>query len=166
VTNAPPASPTTLAQRLRHVAGIAVVTAIAIYVIEPWIFSSAPLLASLSDEDRAELYKQLTTAGVTLMGFLITAVAILVSLDKGREIVNELKRGESFSLLVLNLLCAVLLLFVITLMSIAGAVRADAIGDAALFVAAYEWLALWTLAEICLGGFYFCVVTYKVASHE
>ncbi len=162
----PPAPKTTLAQRLRHIAGIAVFAAAAIFIIEPWVFSNTPLLASLSDKDRAELYKQLTTAAVTLMGFLITAVAILVSLDKGREIVKELRRGESFSLLVLNLLAAVLLLFVITLMSIVGAVRADAIGAAPLFVALYEWLAIWALAEIGLGGFYFCVVTYKVAAHE
>lgn len=162
----PHPSPTTLVQRLRHIVGLAVGAAIGIFVIEPWIFSNAPLLASLSDKDRAELYRQLATAGVTLMGFLITAVAILVSLDKGREIVEELKRGESFSLLVLNLLTAVLLLFAITLMSIVGAIRVDAIGNADFFVEFYEWLALWVFAEICLGGFYFCVVTYKVASHN
>jgi hypothetical protein len=159
-------SPTTIVKRLRHIAGIAVGAAIGIYLVEPRIFSSAPLISSLSDKDLADLYKQLATAGVTLMGFLITAVAILVSLDRGREIVKELKRGESFSLLVLNLLAAVLLLFVITLMSIVGAVRADAIGAADVFVGLYEWLLLWTVAEICLGGFYFCAVTYKVASHQ
>jgi hypothetical protein len=160
-----PLGETALPSRLRHVGAIACAAA-AIVALAALLVENSPLLCSLGDEDRAELYRQMTTVAVTLMGFLITAVAILISLDRGREIVMELKRGESFALLVLNLLAAALLLFVLTVLSVLGAIRPDGLGDAAAFAAIYEWLALFALAEIALGGFYFCVVAYKVASHE
>lgn len=154
-----------LAVRLRHVAAIACAAA-AIVATAALLLPNTPLLCSLGDEDRCELFGQMTTVVVTLMGFLITAVAILVSLDRGREIVKELKRGESFALLVLNLLAAVLLLFLLTVLSVLGAMRPDGLGDSAAFAVIYEWLVIFALAEIALGGFYFCVVTYKVASYE
>lgn len=156
---------TSLLLRLRHVGLIGLTAALVVGAAAP-ILSNAPLLCSLGDDDRGELYGQMTTVSVTLMGFLITAVAILVSLDRGREIVKELRRGESFALLVLNLLAAVLLLFLLTALSLLGSVRPDDLGDAAAFAVVYEWLAVFALGEIALGGFYFCAVTYQVSSHE
>jgi len=157
---------TTLLQRLRHVAGIAVGAAILIFALEPLLLPNWPLLDSLSPEAREDLYKQLSVVAVTLMGFLVTAVAILVSLDRGREIVQELHRGESYSLLVLNLLAAVVLLFMLSLMSIVGGAAIGGIGSSCLFIRLLEWLCLMSLAEVALGGFFFCVVTYKVASYH
>jgi hypothetical protein len=156
---------TSLLMRLRHVSLIALAAALLVGAATP-LLSNTPLLCSLGDDDRGEFYGQMTTVSVTLMGFLITAVAILVSLDRGREIVKELRRGESFALLVLNLLAAVLLLFLLTALSLLGSVRPDGLGDAAAFAVIYEWLAIFALGEIALGGFYFCVVTYQVSSHE
>jgi hypothetical protein len=165
VASLSPGSETTLLYRLRHVGSIAVVGAALVFLVEPSVLASSPLLGTLSEQARDDLYKQLTTVAITLMGFLITAVAILVSLDRGRQIVKELRRGESFSLLILNLLAAVIALFAMTLMTIMGSASLDGIGDACAFLRCLEWLCLVSSAEIVLGGFYFCVVTYKVASH-
>lgn len=134
--------------------------------IERMLLSEAPLLGSLHEEDRASLYGALITVSATLMGFLITAVAILVSLDMRRKVVEELQRGESFTLLVVNLLAAVFFLLIVTVMSIIGSVGADGIGGAVGFASVYEWLALSALFEIALGGFFFGLVTYKVAAYD
>jgi hypothetical protein len=52
------------------------------------------VVGRLDGQDRVELYKQITTISASLLGFLIAAVAILVSLDPNRKIVDELKRGK------------------------------------------------------------------------
>jgi hypothetical protein len=163
VSDSPP-PPTNLLQRLRYTVAIAVAAAILVFGIEPLLLSTSPLLGSLSTEAREALYDQISVASVTLMGFLITAVAILVALDRSRQIVKQLRRGESFSLLVLNLLAAVVLLFALGLSSIAGAAGLEPTCD--IFLRIVEWLCLFATAEVLLGGFFFCVVTYKVASYD
>jgi len=109
--------------RLRHVAGIFAGAVILVFVVDPWAISGPfPLIGRLEPKDRVELYKQVSTVTATLLGFLITAVAILVSLDLRRQIVEELHRGEAFSLLVVNLLAAVVFLFAATGLGIAAAI--------------------------------------------
>lgn len=151
---------------LRWTAGLSLCAVVLVIGAERIFFSEAPLLANLHADDRTSLYEALITVSVTLMGFLITAVAILVSLDMRRTVVEELHRGESFALLVVNLLAAVFFLLNVTVMSIIGVVGADGIGGAVVFASVYEWLALSALFEIALGGFFFCLVTYKVAAYN
>jgi hypothetical protein len=160
----PRPAPTNFLQRLRYTAVITLAAAILVFAIEPRFLPSSPLLGSLSSKARESLYDQISVASVTLMGFLITAVAILVALDRSRQIVKELRRGESFSLLVLNLLAAVVLLFALGLASIAGAAGLAPTCD--VYLRFIEWLGLLVIAEVLLGGFFFCVVTYKVASYD
>jgi len=73
--------------------------------------------------------------------------------------VEELKRGESFSLLIANMLAAILVLFLLTFLGVAGSV----LDPGGIFRSLYEWVTLVALFELALSGFYFSVVTYKVA---
>jgi len=153
--------------RLRHVAVILVVAALAVFVVEPVVFPGAtPLVVRLDPDDRVEFYKQVTTVTATFLGFLITAIAILVSLDVKRRIVEDLKRGESFSLLIVNLLAAVVLLFATTCLGIAGVVADDGAHGAELFEALWQTALLGSMIEFALGLFFFAVVTYKVAAYK
>lgn len=150
---------------LRHVGYVLVGAAAVVFLIEPTVFTgSTPLIARLSDADRADLYNQLIVVTASLLGFTVTAISILVLLDAKRKIVEELKRGESFKLLIVNMLAVVLLLFVLTLMGIAGSVL-EADSASSLFERFYEWLMLAATIELAITGFFFGVVTYKVAAH-
>jgi hypothetical protein len=131
-----------------------------VFAVEPIAFSgTTPLIARLDDASRASLYEQLVPVSASLLGFYITAVAILTALDTRREIVEELKRGEAFKLLIVNMLGAILLLFVLTIIGVVGSV----LDPGCRFQAAYEWIALGTLFELALSGFFFAVVIYKAA---
>jgi hypothetical protein len=153
--------------RLRHVVVLAGLAALLVWVVAPLICSgTTPFIDRLSGEDRVEFYKQVSTISASLLGFLITAVAILVSLDMRRRIVEDLHRGESFSLLVVNLLAAVAFLFLLTVAGVAGGMFDDGEQGAAMFGKFYETFLLASLFELGLGGFYFGLVTYKVASHD
>jgi hypothetical protein len=57
------------------------------------------------------------------------------------------------------MLVTIVALFLLTMMGVAGAV----VGPGRVFVALYEWILLGTLGEMVLSGFYFAVVTYRVA---
>jgi hypothetical protein len=61
------------------------------------------------------------------------------------------------------MLAVMTLLFVLTLMGIAGSVLESAT-PARTFEAVYEWLLLGTAMELVLVGFFFALVTYKVAA--
>ncbi len=150
---------------LRHTFGLVVFAAVLVFIAEPIVVVSSPLLATLSEADRMDLYNQMIIVTAGLLGFLVTAVSILVSLDGKRKIVEELKRGESFELLVANMLAAVTLMFVLTLMGIAGSVLENDDGASHLFERAYEWLGIASVLVLVLSGFYFAVLTYKVAAH-
>src|SRR4051794_14709781 len=111
---------------VRHPALIVVAAAVLIFVLEPLVFAGpTPLVGRLAANDRVEIYKQIATVTGSLLGFLITAVAILVSLDARRQIVDDLHRGEAFSLLIVNLLAAIVLFFLTTSLGLAGAVFDD-----------------------------------------
>jgi hypothetical protein len=125
-----------------------------------------PVLAHLSNADRLDLYKQTAPITGTALGFLVASVAILVSLDPTRKIVGELRRGEAFSLLVVNLLAACLWLLVLTLMAIAGWTCASALGSSNVFMSIFETIAYASIAELLLGGSFFGYVTYKVARYD
>lgn len=118
------------------------------------------MLLRLTQESRATLYEQIIPVSGSLLGFYVAAVAILAQLDPERTIVRELKRGESFSLLIANMLITILLLFMLTLSGVTGAV----VSPGSTFVAIYEWILLGTLVELLLTGVLFGVVTYKVAA--
>jgi hypothetical protein len=143
--------------------------AVAAFVVfggERWVLTGpTPLLAGLAVADRVNLYNQLIVVSAALLGFILTAITILVSLDAARVIVQELRLGEGFKLLVANMLATVLLLLILTIMGIAGSV-VDHAGAATTFEAFYEWLVLGTLLELVLAGYYFGLVTYKVAAYE
>jgi hypothetical protein len=155
--------------KLRHVAVIVAFAAVVVFLVEPLIFSvivsgHTPLLGRLGYKDRVELYKQVSTVSATLMGFIITAVAILVSLDLKRQIVSELHRGEAFPLLVVNLLACVVLLFIATGLGIAGAIFDDGPDGADFFEALWQTVIGASVLELILGLSFFGLVTYKVAS--
>jgi hypothetical protein len=151
---------------LRHALIIIVLAAVAT-LIEPLIFSgSTPLITGLAQDDQVTLYNDVIVVSAGLLGFFIAAVAILVSLDRTRKVVQEIQRGESFELLVTNMLVTVALLFVLTLMGIVGAVVENGLYASHWFVRAYEWIGLATTGELLLTGFYFSVVMFKVAQHK
>jgi hypothetical protein len=150
---------------LRYAFGILFVAALVVFGVEPLAATSSPLLATMSEANRSDLYSQVIVVSAGLLGFLITAVSILVSLDGKRKIVEELKRGESFRLLVANMLAAVALMFALTLMGIAGSALETENGASHAFARLYEWLLVASVAELVLSGFYFAVLTYKVAAH-
>ena len=144
----------------RYTAGLLAVAAFLVFVVEPIIFTGAtPLIGRLEAESRVSLYEQLVPVTASLLGFYIAAVAILTALDSRREIVEELKRGEAFPLLIVNMLGAILLLFVLTILGVLGSVLDPGCG----FQAGYEWITLGTLLELALSGFFFAVVIYKAA---
>lgn|GEM_PF-3647827 len=144
----------------RHAAIILAAAVAIVFLVEPLVFDgSTPLLGRLADESRVGLYEQVVPVAASLLGFYIAAVAILAGLDSRREIVAQLKRGEAFALLIANMLVAILLLFVLTFLGLVGA----SLDPGKVFQVIYEWLALGTLGELALSGFYFALVTYKVA---
>ncbi len=146
--------------RFRHAAIIVAAAAVVVFLIEPVTFSGpTPLIGRLSGESRIGFYEQIVPVAASLLGFYIAAVAILAGLDSRREIVAQLKRGEAFALLIANMLVAILFLFVLTFSGLAG----SSLDPGKTFQAIYEWLTLSMLGELALSGFYFAVVTYKVA---
>jgi hypothetical protein len=152
---------------IRHALLLLAVAALAVFVAEPIVASGpTPLISGLSEADQIDLYNQIIVVTASLLGFIVAAIAILVSLDAGRKIVEELKRGESFRLLIANMLAAVMLLFVLTIMGIAASVLESGSAASSVFEAMYEWLLLGTVLELILVGFYFALVTYKVASAD
>ena len=151
---------------LRH-ALIVTVAAACLAFIEPLIFSgSTPLITGLAQADQVTLYNDVIVVSAGLLGFFVAAVAILVSLDRSRKVVQEIQRGESFELLVANMLVTIALLFVLTLMGIAGAVLENGPHASHWFVGIYEWIGLATIGELLMTGFYFSVITFKVAQHK
>lgn len=144
----------------RHIGGLLAAAAVLVFLIEPVAFAgTTPLIARLEEESRASLYEQLVPVSASLLGFYVAAVAILTALDSRQTIVEELKRGEAFKLLIVNMLGAILLLFVLTVVGVIGSVLDP--GDG--FQAAYEWIVLGALFELTLSGFFFAVVIYKAA---
>jgi hypothetical protein len=152
---------------IRHALACVTVAALSVFVIEPWLVSgTTPLVASLSLNGRTNLYNQVIIVSAALLGFMLTAITILVSLDTGRRIVRELHYGEAFKLLIANMLATVLLLLVLTLMGIAGSSLDAAQRPAKTFEAFYEWIGVTSVLLLSLTGFYFATVTYKVAAYE
>ncbi len=151
--------------RLRHaiysLAGAGVVVAIEHIAISGTI----PLMARLAVASRSSLYNQITTVSAGLLGFIVAAVAILVSFDAHRRIVKDLQRGESFKLLVANMLATILLLFVVVLLGLIGPEVDGAARAAGSYESVYEWLVIASTFELAMTGFYFAVATYAVASH-
>jgi hypothetical protein len=152
---------------VRHPLILLSVAALGVFMAEPHVISgTTPLISGLSEVNRIDLYNQVIVVTASLMGFIVAAIAILVSLDGGRKIVEELKRGASFQLLITNMLAAVFLLFTITTMGIAGSVLEGSAPTSTTFEAIYEWLLIGTSMELVLVGFFFAIVTYKVASAD
>jgi hypothetical protein len=147
-------------RRFRHAALLLAAAAVIVLLIEPAVLTgSTPLISRLSTDGRVALYEQIVPVSASLLGFYVAAVAILAGLDSRREIVAQLKRGEAFALLIANMLMAILLLFVLTFLGLSGAT----LDPGKVFQATYEWLTLAALAELALSGFFFALVTYKVA---
>jgi hypothetical protein len=152
---------------VRHVLGLLVAAALVVFAVEPLVITGpTPLVSGLAEADRIDLYNQVIVVTASLLGFIVAAIAILVSLDAGRKIVEELKRGESFRLLIANMLASVFLLFVLTIVGISGSVLEGGSDASSAFEAVYEWLLLGTAMELVLVGFYFALVTYTVAAAE
>lgn len=153
-------------RRYRHVLGI-LALAVLVSALERVIFpGDSPLMTRLPPEDRLALYDSLGSATGVLLGFVITAIAILISLDTSREIVSELRLGEAFGLLILNMLAAAALLFLVTVLSIGGTVADDGATGSAWLETLYTTVVVAAFAEFALSGFYFALVTYKVAKHS
>jgi hypothetical protein len=152
--------------RVRHPAYLIAASIALVLLLEPRLFDPSPLVGRLDGDDRTELYKQVTTVTASLLGFLITAVAILVSLDVRRRIVQELNRGQSFSLLVINLLACILMLFVTTSLGVAAAVADTSARGSAVFERIYEIALVSSALQLGFGLGLFGIVTYKVASYD
>ena len=141
--------------------------AVLVFVVEPWAVSAqTPLISNLSMSTRGNLFNQIVVVSAALLGFILTAITILVSLDGGRKIVKELRYGEAFALLVVNMLATVALLLALTLIGIvATTIDANPV-PAQDFETWYEWVGVSTALELVLSGFYFSVVMYKLATYE
>lgn len=151
---------------LRHALIICVVAAVLV-VAEPLIFSgSTPLISGLAQADQVTLYNDGIVVSAGLLGFFIAAVSILAALDRTRKVVEEIKRGESFELLIANMLVTIALLFVLTLMGVVGAVIENGKEASGLFQSFYEGISLAAILELVMTGFYFSVVMFKVAAHK
>lgn len=152
---------------IRHALACMVLAAIVVFAVEPWLVSgTTPLIASLAVAERVNFYNQVIIVSAALLGFILTAITILVSLDTGRKIVKELHYGEAFKLLIVNMLAAVCLLAIVTTLGIAGSVLDAGFIASRTFETFYEWLVLASAAELGLTGFYFALATYKVAAYE
>jgi hypothetical protein len=153
--------------KLRYSVGLLLLALVLVVGVERLLFPGEhPLLYRLEAADRKSLYEIVTTFTGALLGFMIAALAILVSLDPARPIVQELRRGESFSLLVVNMLAAILFLFLLTVSGIGGRVFDDAKHGSDVFETVYEVLLVVSVLEFALAGFYFAVVTYKAGSYK
>jgi hypothetical protein len=86
--------------------------------------------------------------------------------DGKRKIVEVLKRGESFKLLVVNMLAAIALMFALTLVGISGSALESDDGASHLFIQFYEWLVAASIAELLLSGVVFGALMYHVASDD
>lgn len=151
---------------LRHALIIVVVTLLLV-ALEPVALSgSTPLISGLAQPDQVTLYDDVIVVSAGLLGFFVAAVAILVSLDRSRRVVQEIQRGKSFELLVANMLVTIGLLFVLTLQGVVGAVAENGAEASAWFQRSYEWVAFASIGELILTGRYFSVVMYKVAQHK
>src|ERR1700728_2428859 len=73
---------------LRHAIGCLVLAAVAVGGEHLAVSGTVPLMARLHVAGRISLYDQITTISAGLLGFLIAAVAILVSFDLRRRIVK------------------------------------------------------------------------------
>jgi len=151
--------------RLRYAVVTLLAAAVIAFAVEPALLPSPPI-AELAQSDRADLYSQVIIVTAGLLGFFVTAVSILVSLDARRKIVEELQRGESLRLLVANMLATVALLFALTLTGIVASVAEADASASRMFERFYEWLVLATILELTLSGVYFGSLTYKVASNK
>ncbi len=89
-----------------------------------------------------------------------------MALDGSRKIVQELHYGEAFKLLIVNMLAAVLLLLVLTLMGIAGTTIDTGQVATRTFESWYEWVGISAALELVLSGFFFGIAMYKVAAYE
>jgi hypothetical protein len=151
--------------RLRHAIYCLVAAGVVVVVEHTAISGTIPLMARLAVAPRSSRYNQITTVSAGLLGFSVAAVAILVSFDAHRRIVKDLQRGESFKLLVANMLATILLLFVVVLVGLIGPEVDGAARAARSYESVYEWLVIASAFELALTGFYFGVATYAVASH-
>ena len=141
--------------------------ALLILAAEPLVLSgSTPVISGMAQADRSSLFDQVIVVTASLLGFMITAVAILVSLDGARDIVKRLKRGESFHLLVATMLWTIGVLFLLTLLGIVGAASETDAGASKWFERAYEWMGYAATGHVVLTLQYFAVVTYVVARHR
>jgi uncharacterized membrane protein len=141
--------------------------ALLVFGVEGWaVATKTPLISNLSTSDRSNLYNQVVVVSAALLGFILTAITILVSLDGSRRIVKELRYGEAFTLLVVNMLATVALLLALTLLGIAATAIDVGSTPAKAFETWYEWVGIGTAFELILCGFYFSVAMYKVATYE
>jgi hypothetical protein len=142
------------------------VAALLTFALEPQVVSgTTPAIARLTIDGRANVYDQITIVSTALLGFMLTAITILVSLDGGRKIVKELHYGEAFKLLIVNMLATVLLLLVLTSMGIAGSSLDAGSSPDKTFESFYEWIGVASLFELGLSLFYFSITMYKVAAY-
>lgn len=152
---------------LRYPAGILLAAIIVVVVGEHVVLADpTPALARLNDDDQIEFYKQIAPIAGTALGFLVASVAILVSLDPKRRIVDELRRGEAFSLLIANLLAACLWLLLLSILALVGWTFHASVGGCDVFQSIFEVIGYAAVIEMLIGGFFFGLVTYKVAKHD
>ena len=123
------------------------------------------MVASLTVAGRANLYNQVIIVAAALLGFMLTAITILVSLDTNRDIVKELHHGEGFKLLIATMLATVVFLLILTFLGIVGASFDTGKQPARSFELYYEWIALASAFVLALSSYYLSIVTYKVAAN-
>jgi hypothetical protein len=150
---------------MRWPVGIALAASAIVCVFDGGPISGDVVLLQTSPEIRAQFYAGMSGTAGAVLGFFVAAIAILASLDPKRKIVAEMRQGESMTLLLVNLLTGCLWILVLAGMSIAGWLM-PALGRGPTFAWTYQVLGVWAFLEFLVGGFFFAVVTVKVARHE
>lgn len=148
---------------IRYPIGILAAATLWVVLGERLILSDNTFLAQLSTSKRADVYGQFPGIAGSLLGFLVAAVAILVSLDHSRPIVEELHRGEAFTLLVVNILAGCLWLLGLCVLGVIGSGWNP---QSSVFRSVFEILAYSAFVELAIGGFFFGLVVHKVGGDK
>lgn len=135
------------------------------YLLVTVLCEGPVLLGRLSADVRRDLFGSLAATSGALLGFIVTALSILVALPRGAA-VERLRKFDAWRLLTRALLtAAALLLATLVLSTLALAIDDDARGNQWLEIA-LATLTSAALAVLVVGGTAFGMVISEAASEE
>jgi hypothetical protein len=145
------------AQELRHSLAIA-----AIAIAATFMGQSHSIVSGMSSGSLHGLFVVASSASVVLSAYLALSLAFLLTRDPRRRIVEELRRGEAWELLVRNVCVGICLLSALALISIVGLSAPD---HSAAFGFLYAWALVASALQVGMDSFYLAIALTKVAAH-